>query len=398
MIKLLKKIFKKNGIDYVITLCILFLAFFGIVMIGSACIGQTASKGDNFAIFTMAKQTLFVGGGLFLMIFLTKFYKSSWVNPIACTFFSVSGLILMIACILWDPVNNSQAWLRFGPITVQPSEFMKIILIADFAYIFSDIVKMLRIPKRISLDEKKRLYLIKVGYCIGIPAFLLISTVLIGWKVQNDLGSMLIVIFVSGIVFLCSTDKFYKPYKKICFMLIPVLVIIILLTLKPHQSGRFSTLADPLADPYNNGFHLVNSLIAFSGGLFGKGFGKSTLKYGFIPESHNDFIFPIIFEELGLIGLLCVFVPYCYIIFKLFYYSVRIKNEKDKLILIGIASYFFAHMFINIGGVSGLIPMTGVPLLLVSNGGSSVLASLSAIGIAQSIISKYRRRIMKEQL
>lgn len=122
-------------------------------------------------------------------------------------------------------------------------------------------------------------------------------------------------------------------------------------------------------DPYNSSYQLVNSLIAFSnGGIFGLGFGNSTQKYGYIPESHNDFIGAIIYEELGIIGLALVIIPTCIVIFKLLKYSNEVKENKSRIILLGIASYFFLHILINLGGVSGLIPMTGVPLLLISSG------------------------------
>ena len=169
--------------------------------------------------------------------------------------------------------------------------------------------------------------------------------------------------------------------------------------LKPHQLGRITTWLNPLLDEKGDGWQLVNALVAFSnGGLFGQGFGASRQKYGYIPESHNDFIVAIIYEELGLVGFLLFLIPYCIIIYKMFHYGMKVKETKSKLILYGVGLYFFTHLLVNVGGVSGLIPMTGVPLLLISSGGSSTWAAMIGIGIAQSIIAKYNRDLLKEQI
>ena len=154
-----------------------------------------------------------------------------------------------------------------------------------------------------------------------------------------------------------------------------------------------------MGDIEGDGWQLTNALIAFAtGGLFGKGFGPPTQKYGYIPESHNDFIVAIIYEELGLVGFMLFLIPYIIIIYKMFHYALRIKDTKSKLILYGVGLYFFTHLLVNVGGVSGFIPMTGVPLLLISSGGSSTLAAMMGLGIAQSIIAKYNRDLLKEQM
>ena len=156
---------------------------------------------------------------------------------------------------------------------------------------------------------------------------------------------------------------------------------------------RISTWLAPLSDPYDTSMQLSNALIAFNnGGLFGVGLGNSTQKFGYIPESQNDFIGAIIYEELGIIGLGLIIIPTCIIIFKLLKYSQEIKENKSRIILLGIASYFFLHLLINLGGISGLIPMTGVPLLLISAGGSSSVTAFVAVGVAQAIIAKHNRQ------
>ncbi len=196
-------------------------------------------------------------------------------------------------------------------------------------------------------------------------------------------------------------EKYYKKYKKLVWIALAVAVIILgfLITavLQGYQLQRIDSWLKPLKieNIYDSSWQLVNSLIAFTdGGIFGLGLGNSIQKYDYIPEAHNDFIGAIIYEELGIFGLALMIIPTAIIIFRLLKYADQIQNNKSRVILIGIASYFMLHLFVNLGGVSGLIPMTGVPLLLVSSGGSSTIAALIAIGIAQAIISKFN----KEQL
>ncbi len=407
MKKILTRLFNRKGTDLILTFCVLFLTLFGIIMIGSACMGQTASKGTQFAIKTMGKQGIYAVAGLLSLIYLSKCYKRKWVNTYSCIAVALLGLSSMAICRLFRPSNNSYAWIKLGGFSIQPSEFVKIALIIIFAYVFSDFVKKFKIPRMLNKSEKDKMWQLKFLYTFLIPFCLLVAVVLVGWKVQNDLGSMIVILFVSGIMFLCTNDFFYRDIKKYILigtggLLVLGIIFLIIVGNVPvfqsYQIERFASFLDPLSDPYGNGFHLTNSLISLTSGLSGKGFGNSLQKYGFIPESHNDFIFSIIFEELGIFGILCVFVPFCYIIFKLYYYATKIKDEQDRLILIGISTYFFAHFFINIGGVTGFIPMTGIPLLFVSNGGSSLVAAMCAIGIAQSIIARHHRNIMKEHL
>ena len=204
-------------------------------------------------------------------------------------------------------------------------------------------------------------------------------------------------------LFFITPRPYYTKYKKLSLILLVIAFVVAILgmnfILKPHQLGRITTWLNPLLDEKGDGWQLVNALVAFSnGGLFGQGFGASRQKYGYIPESHNDFIVAIIYEELGLVGFLLFLIPYCIIIYKMFHYGMKVKETKSKLILYGVGLYFFTHLLVNVGGVSGLIPMTGVPLLLISSGGSSTWAAMIGIGIAQSIIAKYNRDLLKEQI
>ncbi|MBR3346915.1 MAG: FtsW/RodA/SpoVE family cell cycle protein, partial [Solobacterium sp.] len=132
-----------------------------------------------------------------------------------------------------------------------------------------------------------------------------------------------------------------------------------------------------------------------TGGWFGLGYGNSVRKYTNFPAANTDFILAIVVEEMGVFGFLLIFVPYMIIIVQLFRYALKIRSEQARVILVGTAMYLMIHSFFNIGGVTGMIPLTGVPLLMISSGGSSTLAFMAAIGLAQAVIDQYRKGLIQ---
>lgn len=403
MINLLKRIFKRRGVDKTVYFCVVILTIYGIVMIGSASVGQSAKMGPMYASMNMIKQAIFVLGGFAAMIFLTRCFKKSWVNANSTWIFYAMGLVLMLACLFFEDGKGSHAWIRIGSFTIQPAEFMKVIMILFLSFHFGEIEEYCQIPRNITRQKKEELQKRKLWYCILRPILAIFIAFFVGVFLQKDMGSSLIMAFICMMLFFITPRPYYTKYKKLALILLVIGFILILLSatfiLKPYQLGRIYTWLNPLGDIEGDGWQLTNALIAFAtGGLFGKGFGSSTQKYGYIPESHNDFIVAIIYEELGLIGFMLFLIPYVIIIYKMFHYALRIKDTKSKLILYGVGLYFFTHLLVNVGGVSGFIPMTGVPLLLISSGGSSTLAAMMGLGIAQSIIAKYNRDLLKEQM
>ena len=403
MINLLKRIFKRRGVDKTVYFCVVILTIYGIVMIGSASVGQSAKMGPMYASMNMIKQAIFVLGGFAAMIFLTRCFKKSWVNANSTWIFYAIGLVLMLACLFFEDGKGSHAWIRIGSFTIQPAEFMKVIMILFLSFHFGEIEEYCQIPRNITRQKKEELQKRKLWYCILRPILAIFIAFFVGVFLQKDMGSSLIMAFICMMLFFITPRPYYTKYKKLALILLVIGFILILLSatfiLKPYQLGRIYTWLNPLGDIEGDGWQLTNALIAFAtGGLFGKGFGSSTQKYGYIPESHNDFIVAIIYEELGLVGFMLFLIPYVITIYKMFHYALRIKDTKSKLILYGVGLYFFTHLLVNVGGVSGFIPMTGVPLLLISSGGSSTLAAMMGLGIAQSIIAKYNRDLLKEQM
>lgn len=401
MTRKIKAFFRKKGADKPIFFAVFVLICLGIVMIGSASIGAVSSKGTAFAIKNMITQSIYVAIGLFVMMILTKGFKLKMINYRSSIAIYIVGIISMCCCIFWT-TKGSHAWIHLGPFTVQPAEFMKVAMVLILSYMLTETDSAFVVKGKFRTAElKSKFYKDKFKKCVLLPLALMIFAFGIGVFVQKDLGSSLILAIICFICFMSTPRDYYKKYKKLVWIALAVSVVILgfLITavLQSYQLQRINSWLKPLEikNIYSSSWQLVNSLIAFAdGGIFGLGLGNSIQKYDYIPEAHNDFIGAIIYEELGIFGLALIIIPTAIIIFRLLKYADQIQDNKSRVILIGISSYFMLHLLVNLGGVSGLIPMTGVPLLLISAGGSSTIASLMAIGIAQAIISKFN----KEQL
>lgn len=401
-IKKIQMMFKRTGTDKTIYACTIFLALFGIVMIGDASVGMSASEGSDFATKNLLKQCLFVIVGLGFMFFFARAYKTRRISETLMLVTYGVCILMMLTCIMWT-INNSHAWIKIGPFTIQPVEFMKLTLIILLSYIFGVLPDQIRISPRLSKEKRNKLIWRKALVCVFFPAFLVLFAFLICWKVQKDMGSGLILMVMAISLFFATPSQYYRPFKILCLFLVLFVVLVFILFhdrfLKSHQMARISSWLNPLKDIYNTNYQIINGFVGYTnGGLIGRGFGNSIMKFGYIPEAQSDFISSIIVEELGLVGFAAFFIPYSIIIYRLFKYAFAIKDSREKLTLIGIASYFFVHLMVNVGGVSGLIPMTGVPLLLISAGGTSTLVALIGIGIAQAIIAKCNREKKQEAI
>ena len=396
----LKRLFTSRGTDKSIYASVIILSVLGVVMIGSAAVGGVTDESETItlAVRMMISQTVFVIAGVIMMIFLARVFKTRFIGHTSSLTIYVVGIIAMIICVFWSDSKGSHAWIKLGSISIQPAEFMKIAMILILSYFLTENESSFKVKGEFRDEEMKREFSReKLMKCVVLPMILVGVVVSIGLFVQEDFGTTVILALICFMCFIATPRRYYKKYKRIAWLIIAigsvVLVVLGTLVLEPYQLNRIYIWLDPLIDPSNRSYQIINSLIAFSnGGLFGLGFGNSKQKFGYIPESHNDFIGAIIYEELGLFGLALIIVPTGIIIFKLLKYSNEVKENKSKIILLGIASYFFFHLLINLGGVSGLIPMTGVPILLVSDGGSSTICAFISIGIAQAIIAKHNRQ------
>lgn len=381
--------------DKILIITAFVLLIFGSIMVVSASVGLILSN-SNIVFITMIKQIIFTITGYLLYWIMTNFFsiqlaaKLKWV-------LIVGIIIALFIPLFFDPINGSQAWIPILNIfTLQPSEFSKIIIMVLFGIGCYEVAMGSKKKEVLLLETKYPLYIFLIVVMFIIVAFL-----------QKDFGSAIVMAFIAFFCFFIPNDRSTWKLQKwlgwasIIGMMILILLLVTplwevfieLLPLADYQKARFVAAFNPFYDPYGSGYQLSNALFAFaSGGLGGLGFGNSIQKYGYLPEAHTDYILAIIVEELGIFGLTIVVVCYGVLLYRLYKYARKSNYLYEKVILIGMASYFFIHFTFNIGGVIGFIPLTGVPLLLVSAGGSSVWAVMMGLGICQSLIRKINRR------
>lgn len=380
--------------DFAIHFTILVLLLFGTLMIVSTTVGNASSVLS--IVIAFVKQAVFLVVSYTLMVLLANNFTMQRAQKLLMPMF-IFLMIAMIATQFFTGVYGSKAWIRiplgFTQITLQPSEFVKtfmVVVLAVYVEIYA-----------------RRNY--KWTIVMRIPIIFLISFVIMIF-IQKDVGTLMVLLSMLGICFLIPSHKNLRQPQKILLMLICIAALLSLFLMSEqgmevvrwfgekvpyfaHITTRFENAMNPFLDPYLGGYQSINGLYGIArGGLKGVGFGESIQKYGYLTQSDNDYILSIVIEELGVFGLAVIVVGYAIVIKRLFYYAFRTKSEGYKVILIGTAMYIFAHFVLNVGGVGGLIPLTGVPLLFISSGGSSTMSIMSAIGISQAIIARIRRQ------
>lgn len=379
------------GSDRMIHLFVMILTLFGLVMVTSATMGTDAA---NYAtlIKTVVKQLIFTIAGYVGMLFMARMFTFERCKQLLPMLIMGTGAVLLFA-LVFEPVGGARAWIRIPVMsglefTIQPSEFAKISIMLILAIYLGD-VKVQKITDKELLKG---------------PLIIILVYVAIVVLLQKDMGSAVIMLGISTILLLIPKHKALRRVQRWILWALVVGIIVAVVFLSPageyilqhiplaqYQIGRFLSARNPFADRYGDGFQLIKGLISFaSGGMTGVGFGASIQKYMNFPAASTDYILAIVVEELGFGGFLLIFIGYMIIICRLYSYAMKVKSEKPKMVLVGVAMYLFIHFFLNVGGVTGLIPLTGVPLLLISAGGSSTMSFMTSIGIAQAIISQYK--------
>ena len=380
-----------SGFDGWIHFAIMALAVFGTIMVGSATMGIKTGN-SLYLAFTIVKQIVFATGGYLMMTrfangFSLDFLKS---KSFPSLIFATYGALLL--CLAFAPTGDAHAWLRVGfagmEVTLQPSEFAKIVAMLTVAAYCGDV------------RTKYKNWWQMCARPIGFTAFM----VFIVLVAQSDFGSAMVIFLITCICFLIPEHPNMRRFQIVLKVLFWISVVFAIYLLSPagehliqgfdfladYQKDRFLSAMNPFADRYGNSYQLINGLISFAtGGWLGTGYGSSVRKYTNFPAANTDYILAILVEELGYVGFLGLMLLYCIIIFRLFRHAIRIKSERAKIILIGTAMYLLIHMFFNIGGVTGLVPLTGIPLLMISAGGSSTMSFMVAVGISQAVIAKY---------
>jgi len=338
----------------------LMLAAFGLVNLYSASF--------HTGLGAFKKQLLWLAIGTVAMISVSLI-NYNLLRRYALHIYIVSILVLIAVFILGKEVSGSRSWIAIGPVSIQPSEFVKVALILIIARFYHN-------------DFEDGPFGLKDIIKPILLTLLVFSLILL----QPDLGTSLIVLLIAGTLLVFMGIK-----RKTMLILLAALVIVSVPTwsffLKGYQKERILTFIDPSIDPLGTGYNSIQSQIAVgSGKLIGKGFTTgSQSQLRFIPAQKTDFAFSVLAEEWGFIGAGLTLIIYFLLILGILDTASSAKDKFSMLVALGVAALFFWHTFINIGMVLGLLPVIGVPLLVFSYGGSSVLTSFVAIGIVLGI-------------
>ena len=341
-------------ISWFFVLVITMVASVGFIMLYSAAKGNI----DPWA----SRQMIRFGAGFLIMLFIAIVDIRKWMKY--AEFIYVVSLILLIAVEVKGSVGmGAQRWINIGFFHIQPSEVMKISLVLYLAKYFHGS----------SLQE------IESFSHMLIPLFLILIPVALVMK-QPDLGTAMLLLMCSTIIlFLVGVQTWkFVTAGGLGLLLIPIAWQF----LRDYQKQRILTFFDPERDPLGAGYHILQSKIALgSGGLFGKGFLKGTQSHlEFLPEKQTDFIFTMLAEEFGMVGCLTLLFLYMIIVVYGYLMSLRSQNFFGKILGIGITTNFFLYFFINIAMVIGLVPVVGVPLPLISYGGTAMLTLMAGFG------------------
>ncbi len=362
---------KNKKFDIVLFLTIIIICLFGIIMITSASYIWAEYKfNDPFRYLKM--QSIFLIIGFILMFIITKipytYYKDK-ANIILLVCFLL--LILVAIPGIGSVRNGSRSWFGIGSFGIQPSEFTKIGIIILTS-------KYLEKSNKFIKDIKK-----------GVLPILFVLFLTFGLiMLQPDFGTgMIIVISVLSILFIAGVNiKFFLGLG-----ILGVFGIIALILVAPYRMARITSYLDPWSDPLGSGFQIIQSLYAIGpGGLFGFGFGNSRQKHFYLPEPQTDFIFSIISEEFGFLGIIIISTLFLIIIIRGFKIAINSKELFSKYLAFGIMFQLSFQTILNLMVVVGLIPVTGVTLPFLSYGGSSLLITMISMGIILNI-SRYQK-------
>lgn len=360
-----------KNLDWLLIVAVFLLSGFGLLTIYST---------GNFGAVYFEKQIVWLAVGFVLMLALSfldyRIFKN--YSYLAFLIYLLAIFLLIALLIFGTPIRGSAAWFRFGGISFEPVELVKIILIIVLAKYFS--------LRHIEIYRWNH-FIISAAYT-AIPVGLVLA--------QPDLGSAVILSTIWFGLIMVAGIKF-KHLAVLFILLAFVFSFSWTYVLKDYQRARLTSFIAPQNDPQGAGYHILQSTIAIgSGGFFGKGLGRGTQsQLNFLPEQHTDFIFAAIAEEWGFLGSLSLISLIGFIFWRLLKIILAVPNNFSKLFISGFIVLILSQSIVNIGMNLGLLPITGIPLPFVSYGGSNLLSNFLALGLIQSI--KIRTGLEKDE-
>lgn len=368
---------QKKHYDWVLIGVTFLLGIFGLLMVYSASFPLGVDIADNPTHFFTRQVMWFAIGAV--VFFIALHFPYMHYQKLTPFIVGICMLLLLAVILVGSEVNGARRWLSFGPFRLQPSEFVKLAVIIYLANVYS----------------KKQHYI--THFVRGVLPPLVVVVFMFGLiMLQPDLGTGIMVLLIGGTIVFLSGAKWVHLGT---LALLGGGVATFLAMQEPYRVQRLVAFRDPFAwEVEGSGHQLIQSYIAIaSGGVTGNGLGQSVQKMHYLPEPHTDFIFAVIAEELGLLGLL--FVVACFAVIALRGFAVG-RSSRDtfgKLLAFGIVFFLLMQALFNLAAATGLMPITGITLPMVSYGGSSLLVCMLGLGILANISRTTKKRMEKEK-
>jgi len=359
-------------LDWLLIFAVAGLLAMGTMLVWSATINREDLTGGDPNSY-LKKQLVNIAIGIVLAVMITA-TDHRWVRILAPLVYVASVVGLVLVLVMGSTINGSRSWLMLGGLSIQPAEFAKLAVIIGMAMLVAE-----RTEGSLKQRQVKHLDVLGILAIAAVPAVLIL--------LQPDLGTMLVLsATVFGVVAVSGAPRRWLV-SLAAGAVAGAAIAVRFGVLESYQIDRFMAFTNPELDPRGAGYNTTQARIAIgNGGVFGQGlFDGSQTKSGFVPEQHTDFIFTVAGEELGLVGSAILIALLGVVLWRTLAIAVHAEDLFGRLAAGGIACWFGFQAFQNIGMCLGIMPVTGVPLPLVSYGGSSMFASLMAIGLLQNI-------------
>ncbi|MGM0124353.1 cell division protein FtsW [Enterococcus sp. AZ194] len=381
-----EKIKKRHLMDYSIFIPYLILSVIGLIMVYSSTFYLQLSRGLNPASMVISQTAFWVLSLIVIGIMYkmkTDVFKNESLVRLAIV---VTGVLLAIAYLFFDAINGAKGWISLKYFSIQPAELLKIVLVWYLALILS------KRQETIATDFVQT---------VKRPMWLVMALIA-GVAIMPDFGNAAVLTLLVIILLLASGVNYTWAFKiggggiALSFLAIQAMNLFgkaILPAKYQYIYNRFAIYQNPFADEYGLGHQMVNGYYAmFNGGLFGRGLGNSIEKKGFLKEAQTDYIFAIVVEELGLIVAMMVLGLLIFMIARIFLVGIRSRDAFNSLICYGVGSMLLIQIFVNLGGITGIIPLTGITFPFISQGGSSLLVLSIGIGLVLNVSANEKRK------
>lgn len=374
----------RGPLDLPFLLLSLLLTIVGLVMLLSAS-APSAYYDDKSPLYYFLRQGFFAGVGIVMMFIISRinYQTFRWIS----IFLLGASLILLVLVLIpgiGQVRNGAQRWIMLGPIQFQPSEIAKVGVIMYFSSRLSKRDGYVFKPKN---GDKFWVpiynFLGRIGFLELLPYGLILLAIVALLIFEPHMSAIILVLFIGASILFAS------GVEMRWFVLVGALAVaalIVMIMANPYMIERITSASDPWEDTRDTGYQLTQSLMAIgSGGLTGVGLGKSRQKYMFLPERHNDFIFAIVCEELGLVGASVIIILFVLLIVRGYWIALRSRDRFGSLLTVGVVSKLAMQVFCNIGVVTGFLPTTGISLPFFSYGGTALIMQLAEMGIVLSV-------------